>query len=340
MAITRLKLNDFTAFGALDLEPSPGLNIFVGDNGLGKTHLLKLLYAACDASRGQRQFPDKLQRVFLPSEGALGRLVRRGRPEARVEVHAGAKRLVCALSSEFNGVSDPQPAVTGSEAWAREHIPAVYIPVKEMLAYAPGFRSLYSQREIHFEEVYFDILDRAFLPALREPIQAWKVKLLHKLRAALGGDISAKSEEFYLESEQGSFEFSLVAEGMRKLALLYLLLKNGSLERGSVLFWDEPETNLNPKQFSLVADLLLKLQRAGVQIFISTHDYAILKELELEVQEGDQLSYFTLYRSSDSPEIAMERSSRAFSMEHSPITESMTELYDREIRRSFGGIPA
>ena len=44
---------------------------------------------------------------------------------------------------------------------------SVYIPPKEMLSNAPGFRSLYSNREVHFEEVYRDILDRAYLPALR-----------------------------------------------------------------------------------------------------------------------------------------------------------------------------
>ena len=47
---------------------------------------------------------------------------------------------------------------------ANDGIESVYIPVKEMLSNAPGFQSLYSKREIHFEEVYRDILDRAYLP--------------------------------------------------------------------------------------------------------------------------------------------------------------------------------
>jgi len=48
-----------------------------------------------------------------------------------------------------------------SQIWSRSPVESVYIPVKEMLANAPGFRSLHAQREIHFEEVYSDILDHA-----------------------------------------------------------------------------------------------------------------------------------------------------------------------------------
>ena len=48
---------------------------------------------------------------------------------------------------------------------------------------------------------------------------------------------------------------------------LWLLIQNGTLTEGSVLFWDEPETNLNPKLFGPVVEILLELQRQGVQIF-------------------------------------------------------------------------
>ena len=45
MAITRVKLENFTVFESLDLEPSPGINVLVGANGTGKTHLMKVCYA-------------------------------------------------------------------------------------------------------------------------------------------------------------------------------------------------------------------------------------------------------------------------------------------------------
>ena len=51
MTITAVKLNQFTAFRRLELEASPGINIFIGANSTGKTHLLKVIYAACDITR-------------------------------------------------------------------------------------------------------------------------------------------------------------------------------------------------------------------------------------------------------------------------------------------------
>ena len=68
------------------------------------------------------------------------------------------------------------------------------------------------------------------------------------------------------------------------------------LTEGSILFWAEPETNLNPKLFGPVVEILLELQRQGVQIFIATHDYLILKQLDLQTRGDDQVSYHALYR--------------------------------------------
>ena len=92
-----------------------------------------------------------------------------------------------------------------------------------------------------------------------------------------------------------AFWSSLLAEGLRKLGLLWLLIQNGTLLQGSVLFWDEPETNLNPRLFGPVVEILLELQRQGVQIFIATHDYLILKQLDLQTTDKDQVAYHALY---------------------------------------------
>ena len=119
-------------------------------------------------------------------------------------------------------------------------------------------------------------------------------KLLKSLQTAIEGKVKAQNKEFFLQSNRGSLEFSLVAEGVRKLGLLWLLIQNGTLLEGSVLFWDEPETNLNPKLFELTISILLELQRMGVQIFIATHDYIILKELDLQKKKNDEIAFHTL----------------------------------------------
>ena len=46
-AISRLELRSFTQFSELDIDFAPKINIIVGENGTGKTHLLKAAYALC-----------------------------------------------------------------------------------------------------------------------------------------------------------------------------------------------------------------------------------------------------------------------------------------------------
>ena len=49
--------------------------------------------------------------------------------------------------------------------------------------------------------------------------------------------MTVSEERFYLKpGTQAKLEFNLVAEGLRKIVLLWQLIKNGTLEKGSVLF--------------------------------------------------------------------------------------------------------
>ena len=336
LGLTRIQLEQFTAFERLDLGLSPGINVFIGTNGSGKTHLLKAAYAACDITRTGFSFAEKLTSVFLPSGRAIGRLVRREESSARgsVEVWRGDRKLRISFS---NRSTTPSAArITGRRTWSEAPIESVFVPVKEMLSNGPGFLSLYRQREIHFEEIYADILIRAHRPPLRGPVNRNHRNVLTDLQEALGGGIAVKGEEFFLVNGGGNLEFTLLAEGLRKLGLLWLLVRNGTLRRGSVLFWDEPETNLNPQLRRVLVDALLRLQRVGVQILIATHDYSILKELDLLTRGDDDLLFHTFYRDGSDSRLVCETARNPFELRHSPIDEAFTSLYDREIERSLG----
>ena len=296
MTLTRVRLERITAFKKLDLEFSPGINVLVGENGTGKTHLMKVCYAACDVSKTGASFADKLIDVFLPSGRALGRMVSKqsGSERGVAEVHR--EGLPLRVSFTKHARFSRSAAHKGAIQWVASPIESVFIPVKEMLANAPGFRSLYGQREIHFAAIYDDVLQRAYLPLPRGRIEAESQHLFPKLEDAIEGRVTVKNEEFFLRNRKGNIEFPLLAEGIRKLGLLWILLRNGTLKEGSVLFWDEPETNLNPRLFGVVIDVLLKLQRMGVQVFFATHDYVILKELDLQQTGDDKIAFHSLYR--------------------------------------------
>ena len=126
------------------------------------------------------------------------------------------------------------------------------------------------------------------------------------LEKVMEGRVIVKDEEFFHSSKQGTLEFSLLAEGIRKLALLWILIQNGTLLEGSILFWDEPEANLNPKIMRIAVEILLELQRMGVQIFIATHDYVLLKEFDLQAEKKDQVVCHALSRAPGTGDIHIQ----------------------------------
>ena len=56
--ITNLTLKNFTVFTGLTLELSPKINVIIGENGTGKTHLLKAAYGLCAGAPLFKNKPD------------------------------------------------------------------------------------------------------------------------------------------------------------------------------------------------------------------------------------------------------------------------------------------
>lgn len=335
--ITNIKLDNFTAFARLDQHFSPGVNVIIGANGAGKTHLLKVLYAACAITVGEdreKGFALKLRSVFNPYEGRIGRLARRQTTSVKTRVvvtrEGGAR-----LSAEFSNHTTDDAKVVGETTWKKDELTSAYIPVKEMLAHAPGFLATAARREIAFEEVYVDIIKRAFLPKLLGPIDRDRQRLLKALQKAIDGRVVAKGEYFFLKNKQGDLEFTLLAEGMRKLALIWLLIQNGTLLSGSVLFWDEPEANLNPGLMGQVVEVILELHRLGVQVFLTTHNYVLLKEFDLRKQKDDQIRYLSLFRDDESEAVIAKASDSYPGVDPNVIADTFSDLYDRELKRSL-----
>lgn len=339
--ITHIKVANFTAFSNLDQSFSTGVNVIIGANGTGKTHLLKILYAACAVTVGEdrdKGFALKLRNVFNPYEGRMGRLSRRQSASVKTKVLV-TKQGGVKLTAEFsNHTIKPETVkVTGEVGWSKEPLTSAYIPVKEMLAHAPGFLATAAKREIAFEEVYVDIIKRAFLPKLMGPVDGDRQRLLTALQKAIDGKVVAKGEYFFLKNKQGDLEFTLLAEGMRKLALVWLLIQNGTLLSGSVLFWDEPEANLNPALMGEVVEVILELQRLGVQVFLTSHNYVLLKEFDLRKKMDDEIKYLSMFRE-ETGAVTSKTSDSYLGIDPNAVSATFNDLYDRELTRSLGGI--
>lgn len=336
MPIRRLELTNFTAFDELSIQFSDGINVLLGENGTGKTHILKVAYAATAvADQDEPEFGQKLVDVFIPAGRRIGRLARRQKGSTTTSVHVKYGKMSHIGTSFSNHTKKPESARDRSLGWTRQRVgQGIYIPVKEILANAPGFRSMYSEREVEFDATYDDLLSLAYLPAKKGKKTQEHRELLKKIEQTITGRVIIRGEQFFLKDEHGNLEFSLLAEGWRKLALMWQLIQNGTLWQNSILFWDEPETNLNPRMIKELIKILLELRRQGVQILLVTHDYTVIKWLDILVKDNDDMRIHAFSRDANNC-VQHEKTDRYSKLSHDAIRDTFGELFESQMSKQF-----
>jgi len=310
--LKQLKLANFTVFHDVTFQFSEKLNIIHGINGTGKTHVLKLAYVLQHALANppltaagigptkvalQRAFAEELVEVFRPE--ALGRLATRT-PKGRktVEVSARFKQSGQRALFTFHTASKTEVKLDRIPTiWLRKQ--PVFLPTREALTIYPGFVSLFDTTAIEFDRTWRDLCLLLGAPLSRGVKAANVRQLLEPLEEVMGGRIELDtSGKFYLKDDRGRIEMHLVAEGLRKLAMVARLIATGGLEEKGCLLWDEPDANLNPRLVKKVATVLVSLAKQGVQVFIATHSLFLMRELHilLRQQTGDvNARYFGLH---------------------------------------------
>lgn len=270
---------------------SAGLNVIVGENGLGKSHVLKVLYSMLKVQSGrseelnktslEKAYAEKLTRVMRPE--ALGRLVKRKQGRDRCEIRLTMKDDKQSSAIAFATNAKSQVEVVQTPEIAVPQSP-VYLPTRELVTLCPWLLNLYDNYHVEFEETWRDTVSLLGAPSVKGPRETRAAQLLKPLEEAMGGkvEMDAPSGRFYLRLPgEGRMEMPLVAEGLRKFAMLARLISTGVLLEKGYLFWDEPETNLNPKLIKTLAQSIVKLSEQNVQIFIATHSLFLLREFEI-----------------------------------------------------------
>ncbi len=245
------------------MEFGEGINVLIGENGVGKTTILKMIYAATQWSikRTDQGKTKKLVQFFSNSLKDSDDLKNTENKEdyCYYKVSDGTHSFEDSLSHK---------GIFNYDQWLGLDIQSVFIPTTEMLSHTKGFLALNQKYNMPFDGTQIDIIVNA---------------------------------SFYMLKKDGrKVDFSLEAEGLRKLGLLWKLIRNGLLEKGTIFLWDEPEANLNPELYPLVADILLELQNNGTQIFVATHSYNFAKYLEIRRTSKEQVVFHNLYRGQNS----------------------------------------
>ena len=341
MALTKLSLEKFTVFDNLIIEFSQGINVFVGENGTGKTHILKVLYSACQAAQAQTtalKFNQKLVKVFSPDNLRINRLVKRGGGAGTRGSTVSVTTKDATLEMYFHSKSPAWEAeIKGEKRWEKQAgtLVSTFIPSKEILSNAQRLPSAIDQSIVVFDDTYKDIIQMASVgvPRGRDPLNIKNYANILRNFGALSVNIT--DEAFYLkQGNQAKYEFNLVSEGIRKIALLWQLVKNGTFAAGTVLFWDEPEANINPKHIPILVDMLLELQRDGVQVFVATHDYFFAKYLDVRKTKQHDITYHALFFKDAS--VSYERAQDFEGLLNNAIIAQSIDLYREEVKKVMG----
>ncbi|MCD8129805.1 MAG: AAA family ATPase [Lachnospiraceae bacterium] len=316
--------NGNTLHDSFRLNFCDGINVLIGENGVGKTTILKMIYAAAQFSV-ERTTAGKTKNFLhyfsnnLKNQEAL-------KNSERSNDYCGYKisdgRHCFEESLSHNGI-------VNYEDWLGLNIQSVFIPTMEMLSHSKGFLALNEKYNMPFDGTQLDIVVNASLPEARVIPSAMQ-GVLQKISNVIEGTVIQEDDCFYVQKSDGrKIEFSLEAEGLRKLGLLWKLIRNGLLENGTILLWDEPEANLNPELYALVAEILLELEKNGVQIFAATHNYNFAKYLEIRRERKEQVMYHNLYLGSiDEADRVMETNAWAEDSGRTVFGQSAYRLED------------
>jgi energy-coupling factor transporter ATP-binding protein EcfA2 len=288
-----LLVENMGAFGRLEWSGHAPVNILVGENDTGKTHLLKLLYAVArsvyettqraktDQPRWSEVLAQKLLAVYEPRGWRLGELVAKGEKGLKVECSVGAQHLYFAFGRDTRNTISQCTELVGACVAAAP----LFLPPKEILTALDAIAATKEQLAIPgFDETYQDLVTALRQPPSRGRVQHDLQSALDTLEELLHGEIRREGNEFIYKKGNQLFAMAQTAEGVKKIGILSTLIRNRALTAGGMLFVDEPEANLHPRAIVAFVGMLLALSDAGIQVYLATHSYAVLKELELQAR--------------------------------------------------------
>lgn len=275
----RLTLRNFTVFADQTFEFVSGINVLIGANGTGKTHVLKALYGWHMASH---LYPtnDIPSHLYIPLE-TYGI---RGLDNLKLNM-----RKPTIIAGKFGEHSWQQEITSSTEipdfVVNKRILRPIFIPANDMMGHTKNMLGI-MRDYADFDRTCMDFLSVVTAEPVRVELNG-AMPALKQLQKIMPGAVEWNSDEqrFYLIEKKRRIPFPIVAEGVRKISGLYRLIQNGWLKPGTTLFWDEPEANINPGWMDEIVETLVLLAESGVQIFLATHDYVVLKELDLLLRE-------------------------------------------------------
>jgi energy-coupling factor transporter ATP-binding protein EcfA2 len=330
MAIDRVEIKDFLVFkGEFAVDFCPGVNVLIGANATGKTTLMKAIYSFGSKHNWCSYFYNNVSGIdcnkcdmeICNSEIILQRdgVTMRGNFTGSELGLTGKRRYYAPRSEYRNFWTDGE-----------QEISRVFIPEKDMLSNSHSLPETWESKLLPFNRCEIDIIQKTRVAGERIP-----QSLVRKIFDVIGGDVECDGQVFYVVRNGKKIEFSAEASGFRKLGLLATLIRNEQIKKGSILFWDEPENSLNPKLMPVLVDILLELQRGGVQIFLATHNSNLAQLFDIRQTDKDSLLFCNLSKNDDGT-IRCDSASTYSELPRSVLEDADEALYKAVIAKAMG----
>ncbi len=289
--IEQIKLNNFGPLSRVDWSALGKINLVIGDNGSGKTFLLKALYSSVrtleEYKRGndQRSASEILaEKLYWTFQVKIGDLVRKG-------ADAPLSSLLTLNGQDFSyGFGkDTSKQISNLD----NHVPArasnsVFLPAKEVLSlHQIILKSRGVDKEFGFDDTYFDLAKALLVSPSKGKNYKEFSQSRKQLEGLLGGVVEYDEAAglWLFVKGRHKFPIGVTAEGIKKIAILDTLLGNRYLNTESVVLIDEPESALHPTAISQLLDIVAMLAERGIQFFMASHSYFVVKKLYLIAQE-------------------------------------------------------
>ena len=336
--LNSVELDNFGPLRRIRWSKLSNLNLIIGANSSGKTFLLKALYCTMrtleEYQRGNEQrsaaeiLTDKLYWTFQADK--IGDQVTKS-----ADGPLGCKVKVDSREFRYGFGKDTTKNIASLE----NHVPprgsnSIFLPPKEVLSLQHIIlKSRDVDKDFGFDDTYYDLAKALRLLPTKGKNHAHFAKARESLEDMFGGKVEFDSSANRWQFKKGNQKFQIgsTAEGIKKIAILDTLLGNRYLTKDSIVFIDEPESALHPVAITKLIDIIVSLADSGIQFFIASHSYFVVKALYLAARR-QQVSIPVLSSIEDQ---WITNDLRA-GMPENPIIDESIRLYEQEVELALG----
>lgn len=289
--INQVKLNNFGPLADINWSGLGKINLVIGGNGSGKTFLLKAIYTSLrtleEYKRGNEQrsaaeiLADKLHWTF--QAGKIGDLVSKG-----ADAPLSNSLTIDGKDFSYSFGKDTSKQISSLENQVPPRASnSIFLPAKEVLSLHQIILDSREDKKFGFDDTYFDLAKALRRSTTRGNNYKEFAQSRQQLEGILGGVIEydEASLSWLFVKGRHKFPIGVTAEGIKKIAILDTLLGNRYLNTSSVVLIDEPESALHPTAISKLVDIVAMLAERGIQFFLASHSYFVVKKLFLMAQE-------------------------------------------------------